>query len=149
MKIATEVAVQASPESIWKTLVDFSAYPEWNRFLKSIRGEPAADARIEVELQFYGRPSVEKLSCTVTGLIPPRYLSWIWSHRFGSWFLSFEHVFRIKEREDGKALFFQEMYYTGMGLRFRRRDVEHRARLSLDKLNDDLKARLESPESAG
>jgi uncharacterized protein YndB with AHSA1/START domain len=145
MKIATEVAVQAAPERIWQTLLDFAAYPEWNGFIKSVKGEAKAEAPIEVTVRFYGKPADEKQSCTVTGLIPPKYLSWTWNHKWGSWFLAYEHVFRVQQRESGKVIFFQEFYYTGLGLKFRRRDVEHMVRLSLDKLNDDLKFRLETP----
>jgi hypothetical protein len=148
MKIATEVALQAAPDKIWGTLIDFPAYPEWNRVLKAVRGNAAPDADIEVDLQFYGKPAA-KMAGKVTGFIPPKYFSWVWNHKFGAWFLAFEHVFRVKEREDGKVIFFQELYYTGLGLKFRRRDVEHMVRLSLEKLNDDLKDRLGLRETAG
>ncbi|MEO6098582.1 MAG: SRPBCC domain-containing protein [Fibrobacteria bacterium] len=146
MKIATEVAVRASPDTIWNTLIDFSAYPEWNRFLKSVRGQAAADANLEVDLHFYGKPP-EKKSGTVTGFIAPKYFSWAWKHKFGSWFLAAEHVIRIKTMESGKVIFFQEMYYTGLGLKFRRRETEHMIKLSLEKLNDDLKTRVEPAEN--
>lgn len=148
MKIATEVALQASPDRIWKTLIDFPAYPDWNRFLRAVRGQAAPDAPLEVDLQYYGKP-VQKKAGVITGFIAPKYFSWIWNHKFGAWFLSCEHVFRIKEREDGKVLFYQEVYYTGLGLKFRRRDVEHLVRQSLDKLNDDLKQRLTEDAAAG
>ena len=148
MKIATEVAVQASPDKIWSTLIDFAAYPEWNRFLKSVRGLASPDTAIEVEIQFYGKPKAERSACTVTGFIPPKYLSWTWKHGLGAWFLAFEHVFRVQQRESGKVIFFQELYCTGLGLRFRRRDMEHMIKLSLEKLNDDLKHRLEPPAAA-
>jgi hypothetical protein len=141
MKIATEVALQAPPDAIWKILTDFAAYPEWNRFLKAVRGQPAPDAAIEVDLQYYGL-SVQKKTGVVTGFMVPKYFSWVWNHKFGAWFISSEHVFRLKEKEDGRTIFFQEVYHTGLGLKFRRRDVEHYLRLSLDKLNDDLKHRL-------
>jgi hypothetical protein len=147
MKIATEVAVQASPDKIWNTLIDFAAYPEWNRFLKSVRGQAVPDAVLDVDLQYYGK-SLEKKTGRVTGLIPPKYFSWSWKHKFGAWFLAAEHVFRVKQTESGKVIFFQEMYYTGLGLKFRRREVEHTVRLSLEKLNDDLKHRLETPVEA-
>ena len=89
------------------------------------------------------------MPCVVTGIIPPKYLSWIWKHRFGAWFMTFEHVFRVQQRESGKVIFFQELYYTGLGLKFRRRDIEHRVKLSLNKLSDDLKHRVEPPGSSG
>jgi hypothetical protein len=147
MKIATEVAVQATPDRIWNTLIDFGAYPEWNRFMKAVRGQAAPDATLEADLQFYGKP-VEKKTGQVTGFIPPKYFSWTWKHKFGAWFLAAEHVFRTKTTDSGKVIFFQEFYFTGLGLKFRRRDMEHMVRLSLEKLNDDLKHRLEEPVDA-
>jgi hypothetical protein len=141
MKVATEIMLPASPDPIWKILMDFSTYPEWNRFLKSVRGEVAADAKLEIDIQYYGKV-VEKKTGTVTGFIAPKYFSWVWNHSWGAWFLSTEHVFRLKDKEDGRSVFFQELYITGLGLKFRRRDMEHMARLSLDKMNDDLKDRL-------
>ncbi len=144
MKVATEILLQAPPEKIWKILVDFSAYPEWNRFLKAVRGNVVPDAQIEIDLQYYGK-KVEKKTGTVTALIAPKYFSWTWNHAFGAWFLASEHVLRLKDKEDGRSVFFQEYYITGLGLKFRRRDMEHTARLSMDKLNDDLKDRVEQP----
>lgn len=142
MKIATEVALQAAPDKIWKTLIDFAAYPEWNRVLKTVQGEAAPDASLQVQLQLYGQ-SVQKRAGKVTGFIPPKYFSWSWNHGLGAWFLSAEHVFRLKERESGGVILFQEMYYTGLGLKFRRSSIEHVVRLTLDKLNDDIKSRVE------
>jgi hypothetical protein len=148
MKIATEIALPGPQERIWKTLIDFAAYPEWNRLMKGVRGQAAPDAPLEVDLQYWGKP-VQTVKGVVTGFIPPKYFSWIWNHKLGSWFLSSEHVFRLKEKEDGRVIFYQEVYHTGLGLRFRRRDVEHYVRLSLDKLNDDLKHRLSGHGEGG
>ncbi len=142
MKVATEILIQATPDTLWKILVDFAAYPEWNRFLKAVRGQAAPDAPLEIDIQYYGK-NVEKQAVTVTGFMAPKYFSFVWKHRLGSWFLSTEFVFRLKDKEDGRTVFFQELYITGLGLKFRRRDLEHAARLSMDKLNDDLKERGE------
>jgi hypothetical protein len=149
MKIATEIALQAAQEKIWNILIDFAAYPDWNRLMKAVRGQAAPDAPIEVDLQYWGQP-VRKVAGRITGLMAPKYLSWSYAHKYGAWFLASEHVLRLKEKEDGRVIFYQEVYHTGLGLRFRRRDVEHYVRLSLDKLNDDLKHRLvETGASSG
>jgi uncharacterized protein YndB with AHSA1/START domain len=142
MKVATEILIQAPPEKIWSVIIDFPAYPEWNRFLKAVRGQPAPDSQIEVDVHYYGK-NVEKKTGIVTGFNPPKYFSWVWKHSWGAWFLSSEHVLRLKEKEGGRAIFFQEIYLTGLGLKFRRRDMEHMAKLSMGKLNDDLKFRIE------
>lgn len=141
MKVATEILIPASPDKIWKILVDFPAYPDWNRFLKAIRGQATQDAPLEIDVQYYGK-HVEKQVVIVTGFMAPKYFSFVWKHSWGGWFLSTEHVLRLKDKEDGRSVFFQELYITGLGLKFRRRDMEHAARLSMDKLNDDLKERV-------
>lgn len=144
MKVATEILIQARPEKIWETLTEFPKYPEWNRFVKSVQGTVLTDAKINIEIHFYGK-SVEKHTATVTGVKASKYLSWVWQHQFGKWFMCTEHVFRLKDKEDGRSIFFQEMYVTGLGLKFRRRDVEHMVKLSMGKLNDDLKDKIEGP----
>jgi hypothetical protein len=148
MKIATEIALQGPSERVWSVLTDFAAYPEWNRLMKAVRGQAAPDAPLEVDLQYWGKP-VQTVTGAITGFMPPKYLSWTYAHKLGAWFLAAEHVLRLKEKDDGRVIFFQEAYHTGLGLRFRRRDVEHYVRLSLDKLNDDLKHRLGEGDSPG
>jgi len=147
MKVATEIMIRAPPEKIWQAIIDFPAYPEWNRFLKAVRGQAAPDAQVEVDLQYYGK-TMEKKTGIVTGFVAPKYFSWVWNHALGSWFLSSEHVLRLKDKEDGRSIFFQEIYLTGLGLKFRRRDMEHMAKLSMGKLNDDLKERIEGPAAS-
>jgi hypothetical protein len=142
MKIATEIMLQAVPQKIWETLIDFSRYPEWNRFLKTVSGQPAMESQLDIELQYYGK-NVEKKIATVTGFTALKYFSYTWKHSYGAWFLTSEHIFRLKDKEDGRTVFFQEIYVTGLSLRFRRRDVEHNVKLSMMKLNDDIKDRVE------
>lgn len=144
MKVATEILIQAPPQKIWETLSNFSQYPEWNRLVKSVSGNVAQDAAIALTLHFYGK-NPEKKIAMVTGFSAPKYLSWSWKHSFGNWFLASEHVFRLKDKEDGRSIFFQEFYITGLGLKFRRRDMEQMIKLSLRKLNDDLQGRIEGP----
>ena len=38
-QIETEIEIAASPERIWSILMDFSAYPEWNPFIRSLSGD--------------------------------------------------------------------------------------------------------------
>lgn len=143
MKIASEIALQASPDRIWNTLLDFTAYPEWNRVVKAVRGRAEPDSLLEIDFQFYGEKAAGK-TARVTGLIPPKYLSWTWNHSLGAWFLAAEHVFRIRQKEDGRVVFHQEMYYTGLSIRFGRKAAQQMVRMTLEKFNDDLKDRVEA-----
>jgi hypothetical protein len=142
MKIATEIPIDAKPERIWNALLDFQAYTEWNPFLRSLKGEPEPDASVEIQMQYFGE-SIKKRTGVITGLIVPKYLSWTWSHSLGGWWLMAEHVFRITVSEAGITVFHQEFYYTGMGLRFHRKTIARLVRLSMEKMNDGFKERVE------
>lgn len=156
MKVDTEIQISAPADRIWKTLLDFSAYGDWNPFIKAVRGEVAPDARLEFDMAYsqgYGRGTKVTRSteaALVTGFVVPRYFSWIVRHGLGSWWLSAEHVFRLKEREDGRVTFFHEAFYTGFSmvkvlgfLDFRRDAMEKKAKPSMLKMNEALKARVE------
>ncbi|HLP42138.1 MAG TPA: SRPBCC domain-containing protein [Fibrobacteria bacterium] len=153
MKVDTEISIQASPERIWNILTAFDAYPEWNPYIQAVRGEVAHDAKVEMDIRYLqgmdkGLDAIE--SALITALAPPKYLSWVWNHPFGNWWLSAERVFRIKQRDDGKVFFFHEIYFTGFStvkvlgfLDFRRDALEQKVKLSMIRMNEALKARAE------
>lgn len=160
MKIEMDIAIEATPETIWGILSDFAAYPEWNPYLKEVRGAVALEAEIELDLLYNhpkGRPEGQSATerARVTAFSAPRYFSWVWTHSRGDWWLSAERIFRIKARQDGKCTFFNEAYYSGLSvvkllgfLDFNREKVEHRLKLPMIKMNDALKARAEAAQAA-
>jgi uncharacterized protein YndB with AHSA1/START domain len=38
-EIKTEILINATPEKVWSILTSFDNYPNWNPFIKSIKGE--------------------------------------------------------------------------------------------------------------
>ena len=42
--VRTDVKIAASPDEVWRTLVDFAAYPDWNPFLVEMHGDPTEGA---------------------------------------------------------------------------------------------------------
>src|SRR5216683_3317082 len=49
--IATSVDVDAPASLVWRILIDFAAYPEWNPFIRRINGKLEVGARLEVTIQ--------------------------------------------------------------------------------------------------
>ncbi|HEY3237882.1 MAG TPA: SRPBCC family protein, partial [Polyangiaceae bacterium] len=49
MQFRAEVAIQADPLEVWRTLVDFSSYHEWNPFITRIEGNLVAGAKFSTE----------------------------------------------------------------------------------------------------
>ena len=50
-ELRTEITINTPPETVWKILMDFEKYPEWNPFVISIKGKPKLRERLEVYLQ--------------------------------------------------------------------------------------------------
>jgi hypothetical protein len=49
--IETTIIINAPIEKVWQTLTNFKAYPNWNPFIKAIKGEVKIGNQIEVTLQ--------------------------------------------------------------------------------------------------
>lgn len=47
-EIKTQIYIKAKPEKLWRILTEFSKYPEWNPFLKSIVGNMEVGQKIKV-----------------------------------------------------------------------------------------------------
>lgn len=45
-EIKTEIIINASQEAVWTVLTDFEAYPSWNPFLVSIKGDKHVGGRL-------------------------------------------------------------------------------------------------------
>jgi hypothetical protein len=143
MKITCDIALETTPEAIWAILSDVAAYSEWNPMIKAIVGSPAPLGTVQVTIFYPGEGTTQSMA-EVTGWMPPKYFSF--SFRKGpAWWYQEEHVFRIRQREDGKVVFHNETYATGLSLRFGRKDAAHRMRHAMDRMNEELKEKLLGP----
>lgn len=58
-EITTSTPIAASPSTVWKVLMDFAAYPEWNPFITSIAGDATPGESLDIELS---RPNKKPMS---------------------------------------------------------------------------------------
>jgi hypothetical protein len=66
-EIKTEIFISSSKEKVWKILTNFSQYPEWNPFIRSLEGSAIKDTRLVATLQLKDRkPMVFKPVVTVS-----------------------------------------------------------------------------------
>jgi uncharacterized protein YndB with AHSA1/START domain len=49
-EIATEVTIDAPSPAVWRVLMDFARYPEWNPFVREISGAAEVGQRLRVTL---------------------------------------------------------------------------------------------------
>lgn len=141
MKASSDITLEASPEAIWRVLTDLSAYTEWNPMIKTASGTPAPSAQIQVTIAYLGADLLRG-NAEVTGWVPNKYFSFVIG-KGPTWWYREEHILRLKLREDGKVTFFNEIYATGLALRFGRKSAAHRLRYALDQMNEALRDRLQ------
>jgi len=53
-RIATSILIAAPVERVWSVLMDFTAYPVWNPFIRSLRGSPVVGSRLGVTIEPVG-----------------------------------------------------------------------------------------------
>lgn len=142
MKVSSDIQLEATPDEVWSALTNFASYPEWNPLIKSLSGTPTLQGQIEVTVSYLGSDLI-KGNAEVTGWVPGKYFSFV-IHKGPNWWYQEEHIFRIKDKENGKVVFYNEVFATGLSLRFGRKDASHRMRYAVDQMNESLQDRLKA-----
>ncbi|MBL6618192.1 MAG: SRPBCC domain-containing protein [Reyranella sp.] len=110
-RIQTAIDIDAPADAIWRVLVDFKAYPEWNPFIRRLVGEAKVGARLEVTAQAEGRKPMT-FKPTVLVAEPGRELRWRGRVLMPGIFDG-EHAFIIEPQAKGCRLRHEETF-TGL-----------------------------------
>jgi hypothetical protein len=145
MKVSSDIPLEATPDQVWAVLTDFASYPEWNPLIKAASGTPTPQGHIEVTVGYLGSDLLTG-SAEVTGWVPGKYFSFV-IRKGPNWWYQEEHIFRIKEKDSGKIVFYNEIYATGLSLRFGRKNASHRMRYAVDQMNEALQDRLKAAQA--
>lgn len=138
-RIQTSIDIDASADAIWRVLVDFAAYPEWNPFIRRLVGDAKVGARLEVTAQPEGRKPMT-FKPTVLIAAPSRELRWRGRVLMPGIFDG-EHAFIIEPQAKGCRLRHEETF-SGLLVPLFGAMLADTAR-SFANLNDALKRRVE------
>lgn len=109
-EIKTEIVIQATKEEVWKVLMDFSTYSEWNPFISSIKGTPEANTKLIAVLNLEGqKPMTIKPNVEVAD--KNKRFEWFGTMPLGMF--NGRHYFQIEELGNGMVKFTQGEYFTG------------------------------------
>src|SRR5258707_15081992 len=107
-RIATAIDIDTPADAVWRVLVDFPAYTEWNPFIRRIVGEPKVGARLEVTAQPQGcKPMTFRPTVRVAE--PACELRWLGRVLVPGIFDG-EHAFIIEPRNGGCRLRHEETF---------------------------------------
>ena len=74
-EIITDIEITASPAQVWRALMDFQAYPQWNPSIRSIEGTAEVGSKLKVVLKYEGGMKL-KIFVIVNGYIHEKEFRW-------------------------------------------------------------------------
>ncbi|MBI3193364.1 MAG: SRPBCC domain-containing protein [Ignavibacteriae bacterium] len=109
--IETQVEILAKRDKVWRILIDFSRYKEWNSFILDIDGKIKDGEILTIRIRLLGIIKVS-FKTKVIHAIENEELRWkgtLLCHGL----LEGEHIFELKKIDNDKTLFIQREIYTG------------------------------------
>lgn len=144
--LATEITINASPQTVWSILDDLERYPEWNALVPELRGRTTVGETVEGKLVQPNTPVIP-LAPTLTRIVGARELRWITIVPGDQGFTA-EHYFILTPTEDGGTHLVHNEDFDGPAVEFLWEGVNTNGRQAYNQMNADLKARAEALESA-
>ena len=139
--IERSIEIDASPTTVWSTLTDTAAYPDWNPFMTRLAGDFTVGATLEVRIEPpNARPMTFKP--TVLAMEPERELRWLGKFILPG-LVDGEHSLRIEPLTEGRSRFIQAESFSGLLVR-PLRSMLGKTELGFEQMNAALKARAES-----
>jgi len=71
----TETVIEAPRENVWRLLLDFDSYSDWNPYMPTVQGRAAVGQTLDIRLEPPGDDARE-IEATVFVFKPPRKLRW-------------------------------------------------------------------------
>jgi len=141
-KIQADIDIGATPERVWSILTDFSAYPSWNPFIRSISGTIKTGQRLTVSIQPVGGRAMT-FRPTVLLTKPNCELRWLGHFLFPGIFDG-EHFFMIAAGPSGGVRLTQGEQFSGVLVGLAKRSLDRGTLPGFVAMNAALKARAES-----
>ena len=140
LELRTETEIDAPVERVWQVLTDFETFPEWNPFIRRIRGKPVEGSRLQVFLGASGARGM-RFRPKVLKVVPNRELRWLGRLGFPRLFDG-EHIFELQSLGPGRTKFVQREQFRGIFLPFLRRSLQRDARRGFEEMNQALRQRV-------
>jgi len=139
--VETKIEIQASAERVWKLLTEFTSYPRWNPFVRSIEGELIVGQNLSVFIQPPGSSGM-RFRPTLLALAPTRELRWKGKLLLPGLFDG-EHYFKLEAAPSGGVLFHQGEKFTGLLVPLFRKSLDGATKQGFIAMNEALKREAE------
>ncbi|WP_046866518.1 SRPBCC domain-containing protein [Microvirga massiliensis] len=110
--IETSITIAAPPARVWDVLTDFARFPEWNPFVRSIKGDLAAGSRLDVQIAPPGKKGM-RFRPMVRAANANQELRWLGSLLVPGLFDG-EHYFVLEPQGNGTTRFVHGERFSGI-----------------------------------
>ncbi|HET9929131.1 MAG TPA: SRPBCC domain-containing protein [Polyangiaceae bacterium] len=141
MEVRTEIEISAPPAQIWKVLLDFRRYPEWNPFIVHLAGEPNVGSKLAMTLSLPDSNREREVTSRLLRCDTEQELRWL-GHLWMKGLFDGEHFLRLEPRDDGTTRIVHGEDFHGIFLRFMMKQVTETTR-GFVYMNQALKKRVE------
>lgn len=136
-EIKTEILIHASPEVVWAILTNFDDYPNWNHFIKSIKGEAKVGKKITARIE---PPGAKGMTFKPKILVfnQNKELRWV-GHLLFAGLFDGEHKFELIDNKNGSTTFIQSEKFKGILVPMFKKMLEINTKKGFEEMNEKLK----------
>lgn len=145
-ELYTEIEINASPGKVWQILTDFEAYPNWNPFIKKIKGDLAVGEKLEVFIQPSGAKGMS-FKPTLLAVEEEKELRWL-GKLFVSGLFDGEHFFKIEMLSEKTVKFIHGENFKGLLVGFLAKSLDTDTLRGFREMNEALKNLAENQSDA-
>jgi hypothetical protein len=141
-ELRTEIIINASKTKVWEVFTNFEQYPEWNPFIKSIKGKITEGEKIQVQLT----PPEAKgiiMKPIVLKFQKNKELRWL-GHLLIPGLFDGEHTFELIDNGNGTTKFVQKEKFSGILVPFLKKLLDYNTKMGFELMNEKLKQICES-----
>ncbi len=140
-EIRTSILIKATPEQVWRILMDFENYPTWNPFIKTIAGKAEKGARIVAYIEPPGAKGMT-FKPKVLAVMPNKEFRWL-GHLFIPGLFDGEHIFELSDNGDGTTTLVQRERFGGILIPLFKKMLNDNTLRGFEAMNEALKAKAE------
>ena len=139
--IKTEIQINASANTVWDILMNFSEFSQWNSFIRNIEGEAKEGSRVKVKLGVSEEKTMT-FNPVVKIVRPQRQFTWLGNLIIPGLFDG-EHSFELEAITPNQTRFIHQETFRGLLVPlFSKMLID--THKSFERMNQDLKQRAES-----
>ncbi|KIO76153.1 polyketide cyclase [Pedobacter lusitanus] len=140
-EIKTEIVINAVPQKVWNVLVDFDNYPNWNPFIKLLKGDVKAGNQITVQIAPHEAKGMT-FKPEVLAFDGPKEFRWI-GHLLFRGIFDGEHKFELIDNGNGTTTLIQSEKFKGILVPLLKGQLDNNTKRGFVLMNEKLKEEVE------